>query len=153
MSGALLLATGAAAGRLVAPPTSSATALDDAPTVEPTVEEPTEEPTEERRGWLTEAVINVTNARAQTVDEPPVVHVKLPKGEDISLTMPQGRRTWSFRWPDVLKTATKDEMPRTYEVMEPRELFGTYTIIIVDYSIMACNGFEGDPRNATGTLS
>ncbi|MEU7390908.1 serine/threonine-protein kinase [Streptomyces tanashiensis] len=196
-SGALLLATGAAAGRLVSPPTSSATAPNDAPTVEPTVEEPTEEPTTEadpyrslpgslsfsptakkcviseglgldtasegfsisvtpvayRRGWLTEAVIDITNDRGQTADEPPVVHVRLPKGEDISLTMPQGKRTWSFRWPDVLRTAGRDEMPRAYKVMEPRELFGTYTIIIVDYSIMACNGFEGDPRDAAGTSS
>ncbi|MFI0986385.1 serine/threonine-protein kinase [Streptomyces exfoliatus] len=201
VSGALLLATGAAAGRLVSPPTSSATVLNDAPTAEPTVEEPTEEPTEEppmesdpyrslpgylsfnpttkkcvlgeglgldtasegfsisvtpvayRRGWLTEAVINITNGRGQIAAEPPVVHVHLPKGEDISLTMPQGKPTWSFRWPDILKTARRDEMPRAYEVMEPRELFGTYTIIVVDHSIMACNGFDGDPRGAVASSS
>ncbi|MEU1229656.1 serine/threonine-protein kinase [Streptomyces sp. NPDC005828] len=194
VSGALLLATGAAAGRLTSPPASSTTALNDAPTVEPTVEEPTEEPTEEtdpyrglanslsfnpttkkcaiaeglsvdtasagfsisvtpvsyRRGWISKAVIDITTGR-QTADEPPVVHVQLPKGEDISLTMPRGKHTWSFRWPDILKTATRTEMPRTYEAMEPRELFGPYTITVVDYSIMACNGFEGDPRDAART--
>ncbi|ROQ94423.1 serine/threonine protein kinase [Streptomyces sp. 2132.2] len=102
-----------------------------------------------RNGDVSQAVVNVSvPPKAADDQERPVVHVRLPKGEDISLTVPEGKSTWSFRWPDILRTAPRTEMPRSYEEMQPVALSGPYTITIVHFTIVACGGFAGDPRGA-----
>ncbi|MHA4777018.1 serine/threonine-protein kinase [Streptomyces sp. MSC1_001] len=98
---------------------------------------------------LSRAVIKVRTSPARLQDEPVVVHVKLPKGEDVPLTMPKGRTSWSFRWPDVLKTA---ELSQPYEEREPVTLFGPYTILVVHGTVQACGGFDGDPRGAAAGM-
>ncbi|MCX4417868.1 protein kinase [[Kitasatospora] papulosa] len=105
-----------------------------------------------RNGYIAQAVVNVNvPSRAAGDQERPVVHVKLPKGEDIPLTVPEGKSTWSFRWPDILQTAPRTEMQSPYEQMKPIELMGPYTIAIFHYSIVACGGFLGDPHGAASS--
>ncbi|MER5739361.1 MULTISPECIES: serine/threonine-protein kinase [unclassified Streptomyces] len=75
----------------------------------------------------------------------PVVLLKLPGGETVvPLEVPAGRSSWSFRWPDVLKTESAG-LPEPYEEMPPERLQGAYTLVLVHYSVMACNGFLNDP--------
>ncbi|MFF7780310.1 hypothetical protein ACFZCG_38570 [Streptomyces tanashiensis] len=70
---------------------------------------------------------------------------------DVGLAVDGDRRCECRR--DLGSGGSGERQRGAYELMEPRELFGTYTIIVVDHSIMACNGFEGDLRDATGTSS
>ncbi|MFF0428426.1 protein kinase [Streptomyces sp. NPDC004520] len=99
---------------------------------------------------LPRAVITVGGFSLSTTDEPVVVHLKLPKGEDVTIPVPEGKKEWSFRWPDVLKTA---ELSEPYETREPVTLLGSYTITVVHGSVRACGGFEGDPLDAMSQLS
>ncbi|MFD4322428.1 protein kinase [Streptomyces sp. NPDC058548] len=98
--------------------------------------------------WLSRAAIKVSTSRTRLPDEPVVVHLKLPKGEDVPISMPQGKKEWSFRWPDVLQAA---ELSDPYDTREPATLSGAYTITVVHGNVQACGGFDGDPRGAATT--
>ncbi|MFF5924577.1 serine/threonine-protein kinase [Streptomyces hydrogenans] len=106
-----------------------------------------------QHGYPTRAVVRITVDRAQVGDlQQPVVHLKLPGDAGIvSLTVPRGQDTWTFRWPDVLRTASRAEMPQRYEDLAPEALRGPYTVTLVHYSVMACDGFMGDPRGAAAS--
>ncbi|MFF9500665.1 serine/threonine-protein kinase [Streptomyces sp. NPDC014656] len=103
-----------------------------------------------RHGYPTRAVVTVTLDPEQIGDfGGPVVLLKPPGGEAIvSLKVPAGRSSWSFRWPEVLKEASAAELPERYEETDPELFRGPYTVTLVHYSVLACDGFMGDPRGA-----
>ncbi|GGR24504.1 serine/threonine-protein kinase [Streptomyces roseolus] len=107
-------------------------------------------PLASRDRFVSRATVGVRTPGDRLADEPVAVYMKLPKGEEIEIPVPEGKNEWSFRWPDVLAAA---DLPQPYDSREPVTLMGSYTITVVHGTLRACGGFEGDPRNAAATLS
>ncbi|MFC8256945.1 hypothetical protein ACFUNF_04660 [Streptomyces sp. NPDC057291] len=94
-------------------------------------------------GLLSRAVIKVRVGNTGALDEQPVVHVTLPKGEDTQVRVPKGRTTWSFDWPKQLQDA---DLYQPYGERSAETLVGPYTIAIVHGTVQACGGFLGAPK-------
>ncbi|MER8233141.1 serine/threonine-protein kinase [Streptomyces sp. NPDC094049] len=99
-------------------------------------------------GFLVEAEIetSVVN-RGEAPYEPFMVYLRLPNGEVVSLSAPEGKYSLSFQWPDILKTA---RIKPPYGERDPVDLAGSYTIVIYHGIARACSGFEGDPKDWMG---
>jgi hypothetical protein len=94
-------------------------------------------------GHVSRAVIEVSVGNAGGLDEPPVVHLTLPKGEDTQVRVPKGRTTWSFDWPKQLQEA---DLHQPYDERPAETLWGPYTVVIVHGTVQACSGFIGAPK-------
>ncbi|MFE9860463.1 serine/threonine-protein kinase [Streptomyces sp. NPDC005780] len=102
--------------------------------------------------WISASLIHIRSPLPAQSDDQRLVYLKLPKGEQVPLAIPEGKRSWSFRWPDVLKTA---DLGVPYESYEPADLLGTYTVVVTRevLSVEACGGFRGDPKHSVGSTS
>ncbi|MFD8916085.1 serine/threonine protein kinase [Streptomyces sp. NPDC059575] len=97
--------------------------------------------------YLSKAVIKVRVNPKVLPDERAVVHVTFPKGEDTYVAVPAGKTEWSFTWPDQVSA----QLPRSLNQMDPVELFGTYTVVVVHGTVQACDGFNGDIKGYSTT--
>ncbi|MFJ2089492.1 serine/threonine-protein kinase [Streptomyces sp. NPDC087901] len=102
--------------------------------------------------WISASLIHIRSPLPAQGDDQRLVYLKLPKGDQVPLAIPEGKTSWSFRWPDVLKTA---DLGVPYESYEPAELLGTYTVVVTREvpSVEACGGFRGDPKRSVGSTS
>ncbi|MGW4996594.1 serine/threonine-protein kinase [Streptomyces hydrogenans] len=80
---------------------------------------------------LTRALITVRSTSAHMPDALMVAHLRASGGQGVSLLVPEGRKEWSFRWPDVLQT---NDPP-----LHPAE--GPYTVTLFHGTLQACGGF------------
>jgi hypothetical protein len=97
--------------------------------------------------YLSKAVIKVRINPNVLPEERAVVHVTFPKGEDTYVVAPTGNTEWSFTRPDQVSA----QLPRLLNQMDPVELFGAYTVVVVQGTVQACDGLNGDIKGYSTT--